>query len=168
MTSAPQLRSARLPKSQQALFETRAASFWPREIEDFLIGKHRRAGLDIYMVLPTRLDDVALQTDSSISLKDIAFKRAKETASQMGLQVLGSVHTHPYRRWNGYGVCLSRADIAGFDYFTGPECVQPPVIATCAAYRSGTHPDSYKFYWAFWLKTQALRLRWRAVPDFLC
>lgn len=162
------LGSLRLPLTEQRKFETRAASFFPREIEDFLIGDIRRGGLDVHLILPTRTDDVHAQDTNGVTLKDIAFARARETARNMGLKVLGSIHTHPWKRRNGYGIVLSKTDYRGFDWFPqGPDIIPAPVLGVCAIYRTGTAPDRFQKYFGFWLKDRALRLSLKRVPPFL-
>lgn len=162
------LRTLRLPLEEQRKFETRAATFFPREIEDFLIGDIRKGGLDVHLILPTRTDDVDGQHVNWVALKDIALTRARETARNMGLKVLGTIHTHPWKRWNGYGLLLSKADHRSFDWFPqSPDISPAPVLGVCAIYRTGVTPDRFQKYFAFWMKGRALRLTLKHVPPFL-
>lgn len=160
-----QIRSIRVPLEERKRFQVRAASFFPREMEDFLIGEVRRGGIDVHMILPTRTDDVYEHGTAGVELKQIAMRRALDTARSLGLSVVGSVHTHPWRIWNPRGLLLSRSDHAAFAWYEA-NGIEPAVMGVCAIYHVGRTPDRFSSSFAFWLRDRSLRLTLKTVPSF--
>lgn len=164
------MKVVRVPKEERLKFEVRAATHFPNEVEDYLIGEVRRDGLDVHLILPTRGSDIEEQSAGTVTLRKLARDRAVASARNLGLRVLGSVHTHPYKRWNGYGVCLSKTDYENWNaggLWSGPDFIESPVVAVCAIYRRGINPDKFSCFWRYWQKTKPLGIPWDDVPPFL-
>lgn len=165
------IKRVRIPKDERIKFETRACTFFPREIEDYLLGEITKLGtMRIHMVLPTRQDDIDSSTTDGVTLQVSACDRARATARELGLKVLGSVHTHPYKRWNGYGVTLSQTDYRNWDaggLWYSREFIDTPVIAICAIYRRGITPDRFSCFWRYWLKNQSVGVSWDDSDPFV-
>ncbi len=162
-----ELNAVRISRAETEKFQLRASSFYPLEIEDYLIGTHRRRGWEVKLILPTRIGDIDVQGRDTIGLKEIAATRAAASAEALGLEVLGSVHTHPYQAGSlglggagcGGGPMLSQADHDGFPAMRWMKA--PPLIGVCAVYRIGKHPDKWQYWWSFWREGSPLTVPFR-------
>lgn len=142
------------PRSEKEAFENRARASFPAERDDFMLGCVEKRHLSIYHVVPTLPEHVEYADGYGISLFAAAERRAIALAEQQGLQVVGTIHSHPYRRVKPVGLQLSGADYKAFD--CGYESF---VLGICKIVPDKQDVTSFRCWFSFWQKHTSLSMR---------
>lgn len=142
-----------LPRTERDAFANRAKGSFPVEREDFMLGRVEKRHLTVYHIVPTLPEHVVSADECGVELTQVAAQRAQDLAGRLDMQVVGSIHSHPYKRIRPCGLQLSGAD---YKEFANSENV---VLGVLEIVPDKSAVTSFKAWWSFWTKDKSLPMR---------